>query len=272
MNRPAALRRDGIGMTSLRTRRRLIARLRAQGIGNRAVLSVLEKTPRHLFIDEGLAHRAYEDTALPIGRNQTISQPFIVALMTEFLLDGDGEKRGGDGGGAKNRGGDGDNDGRGGDGDDAKNRGDGDGKNRGRAIKKVLEVGTGCGYQSAVLAQLADWVFTIERIGALQTQAKQLLAELGYRNISFLNADGFDGWQSNQPFDGILVTAAPREVPEKLLAQLAVGGRLVIPVGDSEAQQLRIITRHGSGDGSRDFDQQLRDAVRFVPMLGGRTR
>jgi len=261
MNRPAALRRDGIGMTSLRTRRRLIARLRAQGIGNRAVLSVLEKTPRHLFIDEGLAHRAYEDTALPIGRNQTISQPFIVALMTEFLLDGDGKKRGGDG--AKNRGG-GDNDGRGG---DSKNRGDG-AKNRGRAIKKVLEVGTGCGYQSAVLAQLADWVFTIERIGALQAQAKQLLAELGYRNISFLNADGFDGWQSNQPFDGILVTAAPREVPEKLLAQLAVGGRLVIPVGDSEAQQLRIITRHGSGD----FDQQLRDAVRFVPMLGGRTR
>ena len=262
MNRPAALRRDGIGMTSLRTRRRLIARLRAQGIGNRAVLSVLEKTPRHLFIDEGLAHRAYEDTALPIGRNQTISQPFIVALMTEFLLDGDAEKRGGDG--AKNRGGDGKNDGRGGDG--------GDSKNRGRAIKKVLEVGTGCGYQSAVLAQLADWVFTIERIGALQAQAKQLLAELGYRNISFLNADGFDGWQSNQPFDGILVTAAPREVPEKLLAQLAVGGRLVIPVGDSDAQQLRIITRHGSGDGSGDFDQQLRDAVRFVPMLGGRTR
>ncbi|MDD9884018.1 MAG: protein-L-isoaspartate O-methyltransferase [Gammaproteobacteria bacterium] len=259
MNRPAALRRDGIGMTSLRTRRRLIARLRAQGIGNRAVLSVLEKTPRHLFIDEGLAHRAYEDTALPIGRNQTISQPFIVALMTEFLLDGDGEKRGG---GAKNRG-DGDNDGRG---------GDGDAKNRGRAIKKVLEVGTGCGYQSAVLAQLADWVFTIERIGALQAQAKQLLAELGYRNISFLNADGFDGWQSNQPFDGILVTAAPREVPEKLLAQLAVGGRLVIPVGDSDAQQLRIITRHGSGDGSGDFEQQLCDAVRFVPMLGGRTR
>ncbi|MDD9811675.1 MAG: protein-L-isoaspartate O-methyltransferase [Gammaproteobacteria bacterium] len=265
MNRPAALRRDGIGMTSLRTRRRLIARLRAQGIGNRAVLSVLEKTPRHLFIDEGLAHRAYEDTALPIGRNQTISQPFIVALMTEFLLDGDGEKRGGDGGEKRGDG----------DGGDAKNRGDGDGdgaKNRGRAIKKVLEVGTGCGYQSAVLAQLADWVFTIERIGALQAQAKQLLAELGYRNISFLNADGFDGWQSNQPFDGILVTAAPREVPEKLLAQLAVGGRLVIPVGDSDAQQLRIITRHGSGDGSGDFDQQLRDAVRFVPMLGGRTR
>jgi len=263
MNRPAALRRDGIGMTSLRTRRRLIARLRAQGIGNRAVLSVLEKTPRHLFIDEGLAHRAYEDTALPIGRNQTISQPFIVALMTEFLLDGDGEKRGGDG--AKNRGGDGGKNR--GDGD-AKNRGGDSAKNRGRAIKKVLEVGTGCGYQSAVLAQLADWVFTIERIGALQAQAKQLLAELGYRNISFLNADGFDGWQSNQPFDGILVTAAPREVPEKLLAQLAVGGRLVIPVGDSDAQQLRIITRHGSGD----FDQQLRDAVRFVPMLGGRTR
>ncbi len=212
-------------MTSLRTRRRLIDRLREQGIGNEAILAVMEKTPRHLFVDEALAHKAYEDTALPIGQNQTISQPFIVALMTEMLLDADIE------------------------------------------VKKVLEVGTGCGYQSAVLAQLVSWVCTIERIGSIQQQAKALLPELGYRNISYLNADGFVGWESNQPFDGILVTAAPREVPVRLLEQLAIGGRLVIPVGDSHLQQLRVITRTGGG-----FDEQVCEAVRFVPMLGGRTR
>lgn len=223
--RPPSVRREGIGMTSLRTRRRLIERLRAQGISHQAVLSVMEKTPRHLFIDEELAHLAYEDTALPIGRNQTISQPFIVALMTEMLLDG------------------------------------------GLEVKKALEVGTGCGYQSAVLAQLVNWVFTIERIHSLHEQAKKLLSELNYLNISHLNADGFDGWPSNQPFDGILVTAAPREVPQLLLEQLAVGGRLVIPVGDSERQELQIITRTRSG-----FDRQQREAVRFVPMLDGRTR
>ena len=178
-----------------------------------------------MFLDEALAHRAYEDTALPIGNNQTISQPFIVALMTEFLLDG------------------------------------------GIEVKKALEVGTGCGYQSAILAQLVNWVFTIERIGALHRQAKTRLPELGYRNISYLNADGFAGWQSNQPFDGILVTAAPREVPTALLAQLAVGARLVIPVGDDSRQRLRVITRTATG-----FDEQLREAVRFVPMLDGHTR
>lgn len=227
------MNRAGIGMTSLRTRRRLIDRLRAQGIADETVLAVIEQTPRHLFIDADLAHQAYDDTALPIGCGQTISQPFIVALMSAFL------------------------------------RGDGDGGARARP-KKVLEIGTGCGYQSAVLAQLADWVFTIERIGQLQSEAKELLAELGHRNISYLNADGFDGWQSNAPFDGILVTAAPREVPRNLPAQLAVGGRLVLPVGDESAQHLRVITRTGDGDG--DFDEQLRDAVRFVPMVAGRAR
>ena len=225
MTQPHSRQKEGIGMTSLRTRRRLIERLREQGIRNEAILAVIEKTPRHLFLDEALAHRAYEDTALPIGRNQTISQPFIVALMTEMLLDG------------------------------------------GIEIKKALEVGTGCGYQSAVLAQLVNWVFTIERIGSLQRQAKALLPELGYRNISYLNADGFAGWESNQPFDGILVTAAPPEVPLSLLEQLALGGRLVIPVGDSARQRLRVITRTPRG-----FDEQLREAVRFVPMLGGRAR
>ncbi len=218
-------RRDGIGMTSLRTRRRLIERLRAQKIRDESVLAVMEKTPRHLFLDEALAHRAYEDTALPIGNNQTISQPFIVALMTEMLLGAAIE------------------------------------------VKKVLEVGTGCGYQSAVLAQLVHWVFTIERIGNLQRQAKERLRELNCHNISYLNADGFAGWHSNQPFDGILVTAAPREVPATLLQQLAPGGRLVIPVGDGNLQRLRIITRTADG-----FDEQLREAVRFVPMLDGHTR
>ena len=184
----------------------------------------MEDTPRHLFLGEALAHKAYEDTALPIGRNQTISQPFIVALMTEMILGAD------------------------------------------IAVKKVLEVGTGSGYQCAILAQLTNWVFTIERIASLQQQARALLPELGYRNVSYLNADGFEGWESNQPFDGILVTAAPREVPPTLLQQLALGGRLVIPVGDDYGQQLRIITRADDG-----YNEELREAVRFVPMLDGRT-
>lgn len=224
MNQVSSIQRAGIGMTSQRTRRRLINRLREQGIANESVLAVMEQTPRHLFLDEALANRAYEDTALPIGRNQTISQPFVVALMTEMLLAGGG-------------------------------------------IKKILEVGTGCGYQSAVLSQLVKWVFTVERIDSLHKQAKTLLPTLGYRNLSYLNADGFAGWASNQPFDGIIVTAAPREVPAMLLQQLALGGRLVIPVGDDAMQRLRIVTRTPRG-----FDEQLRDAVRFVPMLDGRAR
>ena len=210
-------------MTSLRTRRRLVSRLRDQGIESEKVLGVLEQTPRHLFIDQALAHKAYEDTALPIGQNQTISQPFIVALMTQLALEGD------------------------------------------KPVKKVLEVGTGCGYQAAVLSQLVSWVFTVERIATLQEKAKRLLPELGYRNISYLNGDGFSGWPSNQPFDAILVTAAPPTVPKALLDQLGVGGRLVIPVGGSESQNLRIITRKDHG-----YDEQIREAVRFVPMLNGR--
>ncbi len=210
-------------MTSQRTRRRLIDRLREQGIVNEKVLSVLLDTPRHLFIDEALAHKAYEDTALPIGQSQTISQPFIVALMTEFIFKSD------------------------------------------ITVKKVLEIGTGCGYQTAILSQLATWVFTIERIASLQAEAKQRLPNLGYRNISYLNGDGFLGWESNQPFDGIIVTAAPEAVPQTLTAQLSQGGRLVIPVGGGEGQRLRIITRTARG-----FDEQQREAVRFVPMLNGK--
>ena len=180
----------GIGMTSMRTRRRLVNRLRDQGIQSEAVLDVIERTPRHLFLDEALAHKAYEDTALPIGQNQTISQPFIVALMTELLLEAE------------------------------------------IPIKKVLEIGTGCGYQTAVLSPFAKWIFTIERIGSLQQRARTLLPQIGCRNVSYLTADGFAGWPSNQPFDGILVAAAPPEVPQELLQQLQIGGRLVIPVGN----------------------------------------
>lgn len=214
--------RQGIGMTSLRTRRRLIDRLRSHGAASERVLGVMEQTPRHLFVDQALAHKAYEDTALPIGQNQTISQPFVVALMTELLIGAD------------------------------------------IPMRKVLEVGTGCGYQTAVLSQLVNWVFTIERIGSLQQQAKERLPALGYRNVSYLNADGFEGWASNQPFDGILVAAAPAEVPPKLLDQLAEGGRLVIPVGAESDQRLRIITRGATG-----FHEDQPTAVKFVPMLNG---
>lgn len=216
-------RRDGIGMTSLRTRRRLIDRLRDQGIVNETVLGALLETPRHLFVDAELAHKSYEDTALPIGQSQTISQPFIVALMTDLIF------------------------------------------NSNIKVKKVLEIGTGCGYQTAVLSQLASWVFTIERIASLQTEAKQRLFKLGYRNISYLNGDGFLGWESNQPFDAIIVTAAPEVVPQALMDQLSQGGRLVIPVGGGDDQRLRIITKTATG-----FDEQLREAVRFVPMLNGK--
>ncbi len=222
---PRLKRHQGIGMTSMRTRSRLIERLRGQGIGNETVLQAVQDTPRHLFIGEGLAHKAYEDIALPIGRDQTISQPFIVALMTELIFES------------------------------------------GIAVKKVLEIGTGCGYQTAILSQLVTWVFTIERIASLQVGAKQRLPNLGYRNISYMNGDGFLGWESNQPFDGIIVTAAPEVVPQPLIEQLAQGGKLVIPVGDGDGQRLRVITKTAWG-----FDEQLREAVRFVPMLNGFVR
>lgn len=213
-------------MTSQRTRERLVARLARHGIRRDEVLNAVRQTPRHLFLDEVWAHRAYEDTPLPIGSKQTISQPFIVACMTEMILDAE------------------------------------------IAVKKVLEIGTGCGYQTAILAQTVKWVFTIERIASLQARAQSLLPQLGYRNVSYLNGDGFLGWESNQPFDGILVTAAPPHVPEALRAQLQIGGRLVIPIGENEdAQNLRIITRTKDG-----FTERVYNAVRFVPMLHGQTQ
>lgn len=213
---------QGVGMTSIRTRQRLIDRLRERGIQNEKVLEVMLHTPRHLFVDEAMEHKAYEDTALPIGYEQTISQPYIVALMTELLLD-----------------------------------------NR-ECPGKILEIGTGCGYQSAVLAQLAKQIYSIERIRKLQHEARRQLKQLGYNNIKFMNGDGFLGWTTFQPYDGILTTAAPPEIPETLLKQLAVGGRMVIPVGDG-SQTLRIVTRTRSG-----WKESEHIGVRFVPMLRGR--
>lgn len=211
----------GTGMTSQRTRDRLIQRLYEEGLSDAHVLEVIRRTPRHLFVDEALAHRAYEDTALPIGHNQTISQPYMVGRMTELLLAGG-------------------------------------------PLDKVLEVGTGSGYQTAVLAQLVERVFSVERIQALQDRAKDRLVELKIRNVVFRWGDGWEGWPALAPYNGILVTAAAADVPLALLDQLAPGGRLVIPVGAGEVQQLLLIIREDSG-----FTRHVLDAVRFVPLLNG---
>ncbi|MEE4300928.1 MAG: protein-L-isoaspartate(D-aspartate) O-methyltransferase [Pseudomonadales bacterium] len=216
----------GIGFTSQRTRDRLVHRLREAGIRDERVLSVIGATPRHLFVDEALAHRAYEDTALPIGHGQTISQPYVVARMTEVLL----------GGGTPG---------------------------------SVLEIGTGCGYQTAVLSQLVGQVYSVERIGPLLDRARTRLRALRCRNVSLRHADGTLGWPEKGPFDGILVTAAARELPDALLTQLAVGGRMVAPVGsaDGAAQELRLVRRTEDG-----VQQELLEYVRFVPLLGGTLR
>ncbi|MNZ29713.1 protein-L-isoaspartate(D-aspartate) O-methyltransferase [Pseudomonas linyingensis] len=215
------LQRRGIGMTSQRTRERLIQRLYDEGLSNDQVLEVIRRTPRHLFVDEALAHRAYEDTALPIGHNQTISQPFMVARMTELLLAGG-------------------------------------------PLDKVMEIGTGSGYQTAVLAQLVERVFSVERIQSLQDRAKERLLELNLRNVVFRWGDGWEGWPALAPYNGIIVTAAAAQVPQALLDQLAPGGRMVIPVGSGDEQQLMLIVREGSG-----FSRQVLDPVRFVPLLNG---
>ena len=209
-------------MTSQRTRERLIQRLRDQGIENDRVLDVMRTTPRHLFVDEALASRAYEDTALPIGFSQTISQPFTVARMTEALVSN-------------------------------------------FEAKKVLEIGTGSGYQTAVLAQLVDEVFTVERIQGLQQRARKVLRELRLSNIRFKYDDGNMGWEEQAPFDGIIVTAAPKEIPETLLHQLAQGGRMLIPSGESGKQVLRMIVKTDDG-----YEESILENVQFVPMLGGR--
>jgi len=208
-------------VTSLRTCKRLIERLQEGGMCNSAVLEAISNTPRHLFVDEALAHRAYEETALPIGHSQTISQPWIVGRMTELLLAE-------------------------------------------RTLNKVLEIGTGSGYQTAILAQLVGRVFSVERIAALQNQAKQRLAQLKLHNVLFRFGDGFEGWNALAPYQGILVTAAAPSVPPALLAQLSEGGRLVIPVGSGKAQQLQLIVRKGE-----EFTRTFLDPVRFVPLLTG---
>jgi protein-L-isoaspartate(D-aspartate) O-methyltransferase len=211
----------GIGMTSARTRDRLVQRLSDNGIRSREVLEQIRNVPRHLFVDEALASRAYEDTALPIGLGQTISQPWVVARMTEALLDGfEGEK--------------------------------------------VLEIGTGCGYQTAVLAPLVKKIYTVERIPELLRKAKQRLRELDIYNVQFRPGDGWEGWPKYAPYDGILVAAAAPELPEKLLEQLAPGGRLIMPVGPSGRQELLKITRKDD-----HYEQVSLGAVSFVPLVKG---
>jgi len=220
----------GIGMTSQRTRERMIASLLDRGIKNWAVLDVMRTTPRHIFLDEALAHRAYEDTALPIGYNQTISQPYVVARMTEAVLGGrasDGSK-----------------------------------------LPRVLEVGTGCGYQTAILAQLADRVWTVERIQPLLDKARKNLGLLKIRNVRSKHDDGSLGWPEHGPFDAIVAAAAPQHVPAELLEQLADGGRLVIPVGrEKGSQELRLIQRQGD-----EFHTQVLEAVNFVPLYIGQVQ
>jgi len=212
---------EGIGMTSRRTRDRMISRLQQQGISNGKVLAVMAEMPRHMFVDEALESRAYEDTALPIGHNQTISQPYIVAKMTELLLEGGPRS-------------------------------------------KVLEIGTGCGYQTAILAKLVEQVYSVERIAPLMKKARDLLWDLGIKTVGFKHSDGGWGWPEHAPYDGILAAAAPAEIPEALLEQLAVGGVLVIPVGREGMQELQRVTRSEQG-----FTVEIIERVTFVPFLTG---
>jgi protein-L-isoaspartate(D-aspartate) O-methyltransferase len=220
---------QGIGMTSARTRERLVKRLQQNGIHQPQILERIRTVPRHLFVDEALSSRAYEDSALPIGQGQTISQPWVVALMTQALLEQDG---------------------------------------RLEPLNKVLEVGSGCGYQTAVLAPFVRQLFSIERVGSLLADTRQRLRTLGISNIRFRHEDGFGGWPGQAPFDGIIVTAAPDEVPEVLLQQLAPGGRLVLPVGPTGGNQtLYRITLTANG-----FERENLGGVSFVPMLEGKDK
>ena len=212
---------EGIGMTSRRTRERLIARLKEQGISHPGLLKVMLETPRHLFIEDALASRAYEDTALPIGFNQTISQPYIVARMTELLLETG-------------------------------------------PLDKVLEVGTGSGYQTAILAQLVNRVHSVERIYPLQQRARRCLQDLNLRNVRLKHSDGGWGWDEYAPYDAILATAAPSEIPESLLTQMSRRGVMVIPVGQGRTQILKRITRTEVG-----YEVEEIEPVNFVPFLPG---
>ena len=209
----------GIGMTSLRTRERLIQRLRASGIRDERVLSALLHVPRHLFVDEALASRAYEDSSLPIGYSQTISRPYIVARMTEVLLAGG-------------------------------------------PLSKVLEVGTGSGYQTAILLALVEDVYSVERIEPLHKLARRRLQDLGHRHFRLKLSDGNWGWPEHAPYDGILVAAAPDAIPMALCEQLALGGRMVIPIGEKQVQELVLVTR-----GREGFVMEQLGPVNFVPLV-----
>ena len=212
---------SGFGMTSERTRRRMVERLRGQGIRDARVLDAMAAVPRHLFVEEALASRAYEDTALPIGFGQTISQPYVVARMIEVLLE--------------------------------------------KAPGKVLEVGTGCGYQAAVLAGVFPEVYSIERIKGLHERARANLLGLRLKNLRLVHGDGYAGLEQASPFHSIILAAAPREVPEALRRQLAPGGRMVLPLNSGGAQRLLLVERSGRG-----FVESELDAVRFVPMEAGK--
>jgi len=216
--------KPGIGMTSQRTRERMLARLREQGIKDEVTLAAMGTIPRHNFVDEAIASRAYEDVSLPIGYGQTISQPYIVARMTEIL------------------------------------------RNNG-SLNKVLEIGTGCGYQTAVLSKVAKEVYSLERISPLVLKARNHLRKLKLGNIKLKHADGTIGLPDFGPFDGIMVTAASAHVPHELLEQLAVDGRMVIPVG-TETQYLQLIEHIKTPVGS-EYRQTKLEAVKFVPLLGG---
>ncbi len=211
----------GIGMTSQRTRDRMLNRLREQGIKDEVVLAAIGSIPRHIFVDEALSIRAYEDVSLPIGFGQTISQPYIVARMSELLRNG-------------------------------------------QSIDKVLEIGTGCGYQTAVLSKLAKEVYSVERIRPLVLKARDHLRKLKCVNVKLDHADGNLGLPQLAPFDTIIVTAAASHIPQDLLTQLAIGGRLIIPVGTDE-QILYLVERVSTND----YHQTKLEAVKFVPLLGG---
>ena len=223
MNQPNL---QGIGMTSRRTRDRLVERLRSAGIKDERVLDIIASVPRHLFIDEALAHRAYEDTALPIGYRQTISQPYVVAAMTAAVLKLLPPAS--------------------------------------KGPRRVLEIGTGSGYQAAVLAALVERVYSVERIGALLARARERLRTLAINNVYLKHADGAYGWPSAGPFDAAVVTAGASHVPDALMEQLADGAPLVIPVGAGEDQELKVFERAGEA-----WRQRTLEAVRFVPMIPG---
>ena len=218
----------GIGMTSQRTRDRMVVRLQEKGIKELKVLAAMANVPRHLFMDEAMAHRAYEDTALPIKHGQFISQPWVVARMTEIVLQ--------------------------------------------QSPKKVLEIGTGSGYQAAILGQLVEQVFSVERIDDLTKIARRRFIKLGYTNVRTKTGDGFKGWKNEAPYDLIIATAAPEKIPHELLKQLSINGVMILPLGDSKSQNLVKITKINDLPGTDGYSIDELESVLFVPFLEGVVR